>query len=38
LSRYRPQVERYARLMEAISGRKPRAAIYFTAIPRLVRL
>jgi ATP-dependent exoDNAse (exonuclease V) beta subunit len=36
VSRYRGQIETYAEAMTALTGDEPRAAIYFTALPRLV--
>jgi ATP-dependent exoDNAse (exonuclease V) beta subunit len=38
VSRYRGQLARYAEAAEALFGRRPLIAIYFTALPRLVRL
>ena len=39
VNRYRPQLERYARLMSAIDRDTPViTALYFTSLPRLVRL
>ena len=38
LARYRPQMERYGRLMSALFGEPVRLALYLTAIPELVTL